>query len=187
MSDRLARLLADAASLSFEAETPPFAVSFPSASSASPFAARASARVVGVSRSTISGNQGTVSSGKSYSVLSVCGSDRSAFCMGVMSRTGQLGFCIRKNCGIKSHQAKKFDLPGGDDFEVWMFIVRVAGSNVFAEPLVKEALVPPTVLAEWRVTSSTLPNWVKAFRSVVITEEAEVSKVDGDFKGYEIL
>ena len=168
MSDHLACLLADAVSLSLEAETPPFAVSSPSESSASPFAARASARVVGVGVAT-QGVQGTVSSGKSYSVVSVCGSDRAVLCMGVMSRTGQLGFCIRKNCGIKSHQAKKFDLPGGES-EALVFIVRVAGSSVFAEPFVKESLVPPSVLVEWVMTSATLQNWVKAFRSVVITE-----------------
>lgn len=44
----------------------------------------------------------------SYSVVSVCGSDWSEDCMGVMSQTSQLGFCNRKNCRTKSYRMKKF-------------------------------------------------------------------------------
>ena len=99
MSDRLARLLADAASLSVADETPPFAVSSPSEALASPAAAAASARVVGVGGGGVSagvseGKQGRVSSGKSYSVMSVRGDARTGLCMGVMSKTGQLGICV---------------------------------------------------------------------------------------------
>ena len=107
-------------------------------------------------------------------------------CMGLMSKTGELGFCIRKNCGTKSHQVKKFLLPVNAS-EACIFIVRVAGSNVFAEPFIKESLVPSAVLAEWRVTSTTLPNWVKAFRAVVITEDVEPLVVEGDFKETKFL
>ena len=56
----------------------------------------------------------------------------------------------------------------GIESEPCIFIVRVAGSNMFAEPYVKEALVPDAVMTEWRDTSTTLPNGVKAFRAVVM-------------------
>ena len=102
-------------------------------------------------------------------------------CMGVMSKTGQLGFCIRKNCSTKSHQTNKFSF-GSDDNEAVIFIVWVAGSNVFAEPCVKEGLVPSPTLAEWRSMSTTLPNWVKAFRSVAITVDADAPSGVSGFK-----
>jgi hypothetical protein len=105
--------------------------------------------------------------------------------MGVMSKTGQLGFCIKKNCNTKSHQGKKFGLA--EDNESFVFIVRVPGSNVFVEPCVKESLVPEMMLKEWRATSTTLPNWVKAFRAVTITEDAEVSAATVGFKETKFL
>ncbi|KAI2496958.1 hypothetical protein MHU86_17543 [Fragilaria crotonensis] len=138
------------------------------ASGASPFSSTITSRVVGV-EGGMSGLKGKVSSAKSYSVLSVRASDRRTMCMGVMSKVGSLSFCIRKNCGTKSHIANKFEMS--DPEEPYLFIVRVPGSNVFSEPSVRESLVPRAVLDEWRGTATTLTNWVKAFRAVVITEE----------------
>jgi hypothetical protein len=149
---------------------------------ASPLSAATAARVVG---DDISVSQGTVSPLKSYSVVSVRGSDRDSLCMGVMSKTGRLGFCIRKNCVTKSHITKKFALS--DEDSSFVFIVRVPGSNVFAEPCVKEELVPRAVLQEWRSTSTTLPNWVKAFRAVAVTDEVKMEAHDGEFKETKFL
>lgn len=85
----------------------------------------------------------------------------------------------------KSHIGKKFDLPEVD--EAFLFIVRVPGSNVFMEPYVKESIVPKAVLMEWKTTATTLPNWVKAFRSVVITDASEVTVTNTDFKETKFL
>ena len=182
-ADRFDRLIAEAAGLQLD-ESPPFAVRSPSDPDASPYASAVAAREVGVGGG---GTRfpGTVLSSKSFSVLSVRGSDRSFYCMGVMSKTGELGFCIRKNCSTKSHKLKKFGLL--DEYEAYVFIVRVPGYNVFAEPCVKESVVPTRILGEWRSMSATLPNWVKAFRSVAITEAAEVPLDDADFKETKFL
>lgn len=98
--------------------------------------------------------------------------------MGVMSKTGQLGFCIRKNCSTKSHCMKKFGLL--EENKAYVFIVRVPGANVFVEPSIKESLVPPHTLAEWKAASTTLPNWVKAFCSVAISVDAAAPSAEVD-------
>jgi hypothetical protein len=53
---------------------------------------------------------------------------------------------------------------------------------VFAEPCITESLIPPRTLAEWKATSTTLTNWVKAFCAVAILVDAEAPSAEVDCK-----
>lgn len=185
MSDSLLdSIMAEASGFVLVQPSPPSSGS--ASASASAVTSSATSRVLGVSKD-LEGLKGTVSTAKTYSVVSVCASDSSVLCMGVMNNVGSLSFCIRKNCGTKSHTLNKYQLE--NSFDSFVFIARIPGASVFIEPCVKASEVPEAILAEWRAASTTLPNWVKAFRAVAVSYEEEKysAPVSGDFKETKFL
>jgi hypothetical protein len=109
--------------------------------------------------------QGTIStSGKSYSIVRVTGSDRSV-CFGVVGKGGG-AFCIRKNCGVSSHADDKIPFKGME--ETCYFICRGGEGNtvIYSQPSVDERRVPEEVRKVWMIQQKTLGEWRLAFRAV---------------------
>ena len=80
--------------------------------------------------------QGTISSGKSYSVVRVTGTDRSV-CFGGVGKGGG-AFCVRKNCVFSSHADVKIPFKGTD--ETCYFICRGGKGNsiIYSQPSIDE-------------------------------------------------
>lgn len=167
MSDSLDDILAEASSLSLIA---PDAGELRDA--ASPFAF-APARVLGGRETAEPSDLGTTSS-KCYSVVTIRGSDPS-LCFGVVG-VGGVSFCIRKNCRIKVHEDTKIWLSGLDESVI--FISRVPDAVVYTDPFVKIEAVTVETQEDWKNKTMTLPNWVRAFRAVTISENDKVSVND---------
>jgi hypothetical protein len=108
--------------------------------------------------------QGTMSSGKAYSIVCVAGSDRSV-CFGVVGKGGG-AFCIRKNCGVSSHADDKIPFKGME--ETCYFICRGGEGNtvIYSQPSVDERRVPEEVRKVWMIQQKTLGEWRLAFRAV---------------------
>jgi hypothetical protein len=126
------------------------------------------ARMMGVSEMS-SGGQGTPSRGKSYSVVSVAGSDRSV-CFGIVGNGGS--FCIRKNCVIRSHADAKIWFQG--NVETCFFIRRGGEGNsiLYSQPSIDERRVPVEVRKSWKDQEMTLVEWKLAFRAVENSDDA---------------
>jgi hypothetical protein len=170
MSDSLDDILAEASSLSLTPDAGDLR------DAASPFAF-APARVMGVREPVSPRNEGT-SSSKRYTVVSVRGSDLS-LCFGVVG-VGGVSFCIRKHCRVKAHEDSKFWLHGRN--ETVIFFSRVQDAVVFADPYVGEISVAKETQEDWKSRTMTLPEWVRAFRAVTITESDREATVDDDVK-----
>ena len=162
-------LLQDAAALSLSA-TSGSSVSFasPVAATTSP----ASMEGVKVSEGGHGDTEGTGDSKRVYSVVLVPAGDRSV-CFGFIG-VGNASFCIRRDCKIKSHMGNK-SVPLESSM---FFISRVNGSTVFSQPSVAESKVPMGTQLEWEGKLWPLPNWVKAFRAVTITDDETATNDD---------
>ena len=109
---------------------------------------------------------------KSYSVISVCGSDH-AVCFGSVG-VGNASFCVRRHCAIKSHVDTKVDAWGTPE-RTRVFIVRSPGSTVFAEPSIGLEQVPKAVWTSWQSQQLTLTEWKREFCAVEIANDAFAS------------
>ena len=135
------------------------------------------ARNVGVS-GIMSGLQGTVSTGKEYSVVSVRGTD-STVCFGLLGTAGgkTAAFGVRENCNVKSHSETKFDFRGSET--TWVFISRGVSTSMFTSPRTSEDVVPPAVRRSWVSKRMTLMGWVREIQAVenannVLASEDEI-------------
>ena len=120
------------------------------------------------------GTEGTGDSERCYSVVLVCGSDRS-LCFGAVGRASRsASFCIRTDCKFKGHVVNKIKGFEGSVF----FIERVPGATVYTQPSVLEEQVPRAVQAEWESKQWSLPKWVRAFQAVTIADDVMASNDD---------
>jgi hypothetical protein len=115
---------------------------------------------------------GGLLSSKSFSVVSVSGSDPSV-CFGAVG-VGNASFCVRTNCSVKTHMDSKVEVWDSLE-ERRIFIVRTPGSTVFAEPSVSAARVPSEVWANWQLQTLTLAEWTREFCAVEIANNASAS------------
>ena len=108
---------------------------------------------------------GTVSF-KSFSIVNLDCSDPS-YCFGVIGNGGS--FCIKKNCGIKSHGLVKMPFAGVDDS--FVFICRNIPGSVFSEPKLSSSKIPEDVMEEWNSIKLDLSDWATEFQAVEGTNE----------------
>ena len=153
-------LLADAAGmlLSTPGSTPP-PTSVPSSGAALP-----------AGGSALGSTLDTVSDKLFFIVCVDCGDPRVCF--------GNVGvgsvFCVRKDCGVKSHQGAKSAFAGTGVNLV--FIKRNSSSeNVFTEPSVPWDQIPEEVRMEWFSTSYSLPRWIQEFQAVTLVDNVEAT------------
>jgi hypothetical protein len=132
----------------------------------------------GGKRRSLASDVGTTTSSKCYSVVTIRGSD-SSLCFGVVG-VGGVSFCIRKDCRIKVHEDAKFWLAGR--VESVIFISRLPDAVVYTDPFVKEEVVTLETQLDWKNKSMTLPNWVRAFRAVTISENEKATVNDVEDK-----
>ena len=119
-------------------------------------------------------SEGTVNPKRLFAVGLVPGLDRS-LCYGLIG-TGNVSFCIRRHCKVKSHMVKKAAILEEPAF----FIFRVAGSTVYSQPSVHQKKVPSSTQMEWENKQWPLSKWVKAFQAITNAGDGTVTSEDID-------
>ena len=111
------------------------------------------------------GVQGTTVGGKSFSVVSVTGSDRYVVCFGIVGKS-EGSFCIKQNCGVASQSDTKISFQGRE--ETCYFICRggEGSSIIYSQPSIDERQVPAAIKEGWTSQQKTLAEWRTAFNAV---------------------
>jgi hypothetical protein len=114
---------------------------------------------------------GTTSS-KLYGVSDDIDCSDNTLCFGLIGAGS--AFCVRKNCGVKSHSQSKISLAGGP--EKYVFIRRNAPGTVFSRPSLLLDKIPQGTRDDWATKFLPLSEWTLKFQAVENTNDATATE-----------